>query len=483
MAETLEIPKWFFELAFGVYVATICFAFVLEQRRPAATFAWIMTLIFVPVIGVTAYFLIGRHPHRRYRRRVRHRMPQTRRLTPPSRTAEDFPLEISGSLRGLVRLAQRLGAGHVRCGLRARLLSAGDEAWNAIHDAVMTAEQSIYLEFYIWRDDAAGEALLDLLVRRARDGVRVRILYDFVGSLGTPASHFAPLESAGGQAVAFAPVHIPAILANRTQFRNHRKLISVDGKLGFLGGINVGNEYLRPATSVQTRWEDLLLGIEGGAAASLEKIFAEDWADATDEVLELSAFPFDEPSSTHPCGPLVQLIPSSPDIRIASAIGTQFCAAISAAQQRCWLATPYLIPDEALLLCLTTAAMRGVDLRILVPKRSDQRLATVASHSFFDELLEAGCQLYEYPRMLHSKYLLIDDTLAAIGSANMDMRSFHLNYEITAFLYDEACNAKLARLFEHEQLQAREVRLIERRRIGLMRQTAEALMRMVSPLI
>jgi len=483
MAETLEIPTWFLESLFGLYIAAICLAFVLERRQPAATFAWILALIFLPVLGVTAYFLIGRHPRRRYRRRVRHHLSQARRPTHPSPTVENLPLEIKGRFRGLVRLAERLGAGRVRCGLRARLLSAGEEAWIAIRDAILAAEHSIYLEFYIWRNDAAGEELLDLLVRRAREGVRVRILYDYVGSLGTPTSHFAPLESAGGKAVAFAPIHIPAILANRTQFRNHRKLISVDGKFGFLGGLNVGNEYLRPAVSERTRWEDLLLGIEGGAAASLEDIFAEDWADATGEDLERSRIPFAEPSPTDPCGPLVQIIPSSPDIRIASTIATQFSAAISSAQHRCWLATPYLIPDESLSLSLATAAMRGVDVRILVPRRSDQRLATLASRSFFDELLEAGCHLYEYPRMLHSKYLLVDDSLSAIGSANLDMRSFHLNYEITAFLYDEACNEKLARLFEFEQLQAREVSLVERRHIGLMRRIAEAVMRLVSPLI
>ena len=182
-------------------------------------------------------------------------------------------------------------------------------------------------------------------------------------------------------------------------------------------------------------------------------------------------------------GPLVQIIPSGPDVKVASAIASQFTAAIACAQQRCWLATPYFIPDEALKLTLRTAALRGVDVRILLPSQGDVRLVALASRTYHEALLEVGCRIFEYPEMLHSKYLVVDDSLAAIGSANMDVRSFYLNYEVTAMFYDEGVNEQLASLFQSDLEHAEELSRDKLRRGNRVQRLSESFARVLSPLL
>jgi cardiolipin synthase len=362
------------------------------------------------------------------------------------------------------------------------LLPAGERAWRSIAASIEAARESIHLEFYIWRDDEAGRALTDLLTRRAAQGVRVRVIVDALGSFGLPASHLAGLVAAGGEVATFAPIWLPS-LQPRANFRNHRKLICVDQRVGFVGGLNVGSEYLGFATGVGV-WQDLLVRIEGQAVDALETLFAGDWLEARGDALD------EDPGARERVdieddsgGALVQIIPSGPDVQHAYAIAAQFTAAIGSSLERCWIATPYLIPDEPLMLALKTAALRGVDLRLLVPGKSDLRLVHLASRSYYDELLAAGCQIFELPQMLHSKYLIVDDTLSAIGSANMDIRSFYLNYEVTAMFYDADVTAGLARIFGRDLAGARPIRIQDRARVTGSRQLAESAARVMSPLL
>jgi cardiolipin synthase len=326
---------------------------------------------------------------------------------------------------------------------------------------------------------------------------------------------------AGGEVAVFGRLRLPVSLGkSRVNFRNHRKIMTVDGTVGFVGGLNVGDEYFG-AGRREHGWRDLFVAIEGDAAIGLEATFLEDWLTTTGEVLDLTgrrperavgidarrplprrrwrsrdrtrdqrlreANPFaplpDQPMRS--TGPLVQVIPSGPDVPVASSVAAQFTAAIASAQHRAWMATPYLIPDEAVLLILRTAALRGVDVRVLVPdpRRNDQRLVAYASRSYYDELLEVGCRIYEYePGMLHAKYLIVDE-VAAIGSANMDIRSFHINYEITAMFYDATLTQQLAEMFVTDLQQAREVRASERIALPLMTRLAENAARVLSPLL
>jgi cardiolipin synthase len=401
---------------------------------------------------------------------------------------DELPADLGGAQRGLVRLALVAAAAPLRRADRVELLEAGPGTFRALVEALDSAEHFAHLEFYIWRDDASGRAVRDVLVGLARRGVRVRVLCDHIGSFGLPRRHFAPLVEAGGEVAWFAPLHGAALRTLRANFRNHRKLISIDQRLGFVGGVNVADEYLGTADP-ERAWRDVMLRIEGDAVLGLETIFAADWLDACGPEAEPALWEQEMESAGRTRaqraseGPLVQLIASGPDAPVTASISAQLGAAIAVAERRCWIATPYLVPDDALMLMLQTAAMRGVDVRLLVPARSDSRIVGWASASYYDGLLEAGCSIFEYPAMIHSKFMVVDDALAAIGSANMDVRSFHLNYEVTAMFYDAGVNADLARVFLRDAAQATPVRPESRADLSAWRTAAEAFGRVLSPLL
>ncbi|HRI08467.1 MAG TPA: phospholipase D-like domain-containing protein [Nannocystaceae bacterium] len=339
-------------------------------------------------------------------------------------------------------------------------------------------------------DDPAAPEVIDFAP--APDGERVA--YTVLDAAGDSAVR---LIDAGGEVAAFAPLRLRLRLRrSRLNFRNHRKIVTVDGAIGFTGGLNIGDEYLgSPATN--RHWDDLQVRIDGDAVVGLEAIFLEDWLVATGEATGLD--PGDpavarrlgliELYSRPPiasAGPLVQVIPSGPDLRTTHTIAAQFTAAIGVGQARCWIATPYFVPDEPLILALITAAWRGVDVRILVPSpaTNDARLVSWAARSYYDDLLAAGCRIYEYQLgMLHAKCLVIDDLVAAIGSANMDIRSFYLNYEITAMFYDRSVTDRLAGIFEDHLRRSIEIRPVNRARLGLAQRLGESAARLLSPLL
>ena len=520
MLPDLQVSRWLLELAFVVYAVAVTAFVVLERRRPSATLALIMALIFVPVVGMAAYLLFSRQ---RVRRRLRQR--QRRAVNPVDGTRnvanlEDLPEGLPPLQAGLVRLALRTAAAPLRRADDIELLTEPEQTLEAMCSAIRSAQRSVHLEFYIWRDDESGRIITDLLAERARAGVKVRVLYDHLGSLSLGSGHFAALREAGGEVAIFGPLRLPVRLGrSRVNFRNHRKIMTIDGQIGFVGGLNIGDEYLGKRAA-EVGWRDLFVRLEGDAVVGLEATFLEDWLSTTGEVVDLAgsrpaeaagidgrqpararpwhrrhpgekalqrANPF-APLPDRPVissGPLVQVIPSGPDIPVTSAIAAQFSAAIATAQYRAWIATPYLIPDEPLMLILRTAALRGVDVRILVPepRKNDQPLVAIASRSYYDELIEVGCRVFEYqPGMLHSKYLIVDE-VSAIGSANMDVRSFHINYEITAMFYDAAVTARLAEVFEGDLEQAEEITARSRVGLALTSRLAESFARVLSPLL
>ena len=490
MPELPEIPRWAVEVVFVCYAVAATGIVVLERRHPSATLAWVLALIFVPVFGLFAYVAFGRQPVRKHRKRRRRRQFNANEAMRQMANLDNLPSELSGPQRGLVQLALRAAAAPLRRAGRVELVPAGPRAWDSLAESIRKAEHSVHLEFYIWRPDATGEKLVELLAERAREGLDIRVLYDHLGSLGTPARHFAPLVAAGGRVAPFGSLRLPRLARSRANFRNHRKIVVLDWQVGYVGGLNVGDEYLGTGAHV-TLWEDLFARIEGDAVLGLQGIFLEDWYEATGDTLEIpkdahaSRRRDDPPAYTHgsSSGPLVQIIPSGPDVKVASAIASQFTAAIACSQQRCWLATPYFIPDEPLKLTLRTAALRGVDVRILLPRRGDVRLVTLASRTYHEALLEAGCRIFEYPEMLHSKYLVVDHSLAAIGSANMDVRSFYLNYEVTAMFYDGGVNDQLARLFSNDLQPATELARSELRKRKPVERVFESFARVLSPLL
>ena len=508
-----QIPRWVLELGFVAYGVTVSFVVLLERRRPTATIALLLSLLFLPVIGLMAYLVFSQRRVRRKRKDRRRREIYPLVGTESMANLEALPEGLPVEQRGLVRLALRATAAPLRRAAEVRLLSTPAQARAALLEAIQAATRSVHAEFYIWSDDASGRAVTAALTERARAGVQVRVLLDQLGSWGLEHRHFQALRDAGGEVAMFGPVRVPIRLGrSRVNFRNHRKILTVDGDVGFVGGLNVGDPYLGTDAG-GPGWRDLFVRLVGDAVLGLEATFLDDWLVTTGQVVDLQgkrpegtkaldarvqrrhrsprtalqrANPFTpEERPIRSDGPLMQVIPSGPDLPVAGAIAAQFSASIAAADARAYIATPYFIPDEPLMLILRTAALRGVDVRILVPspEHNDSRIVALASCSYYDELLQAGCRIFEYGAgMLHSKYLIADD-VCAIGSANMDVRSFHINYEVTAMFYDAKVTRELEEVYQADLRRATEVHLSDRENTSVWQRLRENSARVLSPLL
>ncbi len=434
------MDTWLAILAVASLQLAIILGFVLvERREPQATLAWILAVVLLPVVGAVLYLLFGFS--RSFRRsRLGERVARRTRevfarwhVGRKARGREGRGLD--GRTRAMTRLAERVARAHACHGNAVRLLVDGQETYDAMTRAIEAAIHHVHVEFYIIQPDRTGQSLRALLVRRARAGIRVRVLCDAIGSFSLPGEFWDELLAAGGHVAYFAPIRLGPRLRQRDRinFRNHRKNVVVDGAVGFTGGINIGREYLGLDPDIGA-WRDTHVEIRGPAVIDLQKTFVEDWLATTGELLDDEAF-FPE---VHETGgdALVQVVASGPD-RPWAVIHKLFVLATVRAERRVWFTSPYFVPDAVMKNALITSALAGVDVRLLVPRRSDNRLVDLASRHHFAELLEAGVRIFEYKAgFLHAKTIVVDDWLAVIGSTNMDIRSFQLNYELTAFVYD-----------------------------------------------
>ncbi|HRD66226.1 MAG TPA: cardiolipin synthase [Candidatus Competibacter sp.] len=468
-------------LAWLLWVALVGVGLILERRSPAATLAWLLALLFMPYFGFLVYLLFG--PRRLHRRRLRYGrardqlIQSTHRLRQGRAAPAGFP---DASLeRQLARMLERTGQDGPAPAAKIALLETGDACFQAIETAIEAAAHHAHLEYYLWRPDRVGTRLRDLLIDKARAGIEVRLLLDAIGSDRATGRFLRPLQDAGGMTAWFNPLHLRRLRPNHVNFRTHRKIVVCDGRTGFTGGVNVGDEHSNTHSGLEA-WRDTHLHIEGEPVRRLQFIFLEDWYFTTGQApFELPFFPhFPE----HPAGPWLQIVESGPD-DTRHAIAKFYFAAIAGAQRRIALVTPYFVPNEALTTALTVAALRGVEVQVLAPKRSDSRLVTAAARSYYDELASAGVHIYEYgPPMLHAKLLVVDERIAAVGSANFDNRSLTLNFEAMAVLYDAGLAAQLTASFAADLHRASRY-VKPGRRATLGQRLTEATARLLSPLL
>ena len=434
-----------------------------------STLAWIFFILFLPGVGPLAYFLLASPRIRTTRRRKRLAGEAVRAALRRSLGREPLSAEIDDSAplaRSVLFLGTRLTGLPPSGGNRLDLLLDNEAAFRSKAEAVRGAERSVWAEYYIVEDDETGRAFLAALAERAAAGCDVRFLYDAVGSSGIPGEALDALRAAGGRAEAFLPVN-PLRRRWSTHLRNHRKLLVVDERIGFTGGMNVGDEYARGVFSGGVRksrpWRDAHLRLEGPAVLDLSTVFAEDWTFAAGDRLVPSSVPLPFPG-----GSVVAVVPSGPD-QDANANAHIYFAALSGALERCWLTTPYFVPDEPTVRALCNAAYRGIDVRVLVPAESDVPLAQAAGRFFYGPLLRSGVRIFEYqPAVLHAKTVVVDGAWSLVGSANLDFRSFTLNFELGAIVFDRAFAARLEERFARDLAESREVSLpsVERRRFA-----------------
>jgi cardiolipin synthase len=418
------ISSWFFSEIFtriGFLLALILMAGLLRQRRsPSSTIAWLLAILLMPNVGVPLYIIFGGRKVRRLARR-KDRIYSTSGA-PVHRDADG----------AAERLLASYGVPPPSSGNCFELVSSGVTAYERVVDLVESARSSIHITTYILGSDKGSRALVECLTRKAAEGIAVRVLIDSFGSWRLSRRFVAPLISSGGEVASFMPVF--NLFRGRANLRNHRKLVVVDSRSALTGGMNLAWPYIGPAGTVGL-WQDLSMVVEGPAVLDLDSLFASDWKFATGK--DPTGRP---PLERQPCATgfestSVQVVASGPDVA-GDPLYESLLALIFAAQTRIWIVTPYYVPDEMLARALALAARRGVDVRLIVPARSNHISADLARASYVRDLHTAGGRILFYePVMLHAKAVLFDDRLAVIGSANMDMRSLFLNFEVALFVH------------------------------------------------
>jgi cardiolipin synthase A/B len=424
---------------------------LMSTRTAPGAVAWIVSLSTFPYGAVPAYWVFGRNRFNGY---VVGRKEVTSQLYQELMTKMSFVDAYATTLPGAqaqLQVLERLARLPLLRGNQAQLLIDGEAAFASMLDGIDAAESYLLVQFYIVRDDELGRELKRRLEAKAQAGVQVHFLYDEIGSYRLSRSYLDEMRAAG---VAVRSFHSTQGSGNRFQlnFRNHRKIIVADGRRGWVGGFNVGDEYLGRNPDIGP-WRDTHMMLEGPAVFSLQLSFLEDWYWASGDILE-----FDwEPAPADNNGMSVLLLASGPADPFETA-SLMVQHALSSATQRAWIASPYFVPDESVLNSMKLAALRGVDVRVLIPERPDNVLTWLAAYAFIGPLLDAGVRIFRYEAgFLHGKTILIDDEAAAVGTVNLDNRSFRLNFEITAWVMDAGFAADMARMFETDFLNSREM--------------------------
>lgn len=452
---------WYLAVLSGILVWAWSVLQILTTRyTPAGTTAWLLLIVLMPFAGVPLYAMFGG-------RKVRKVMRRKQRIHLRRSTVVD--VNYTGAID---RLLRGLGIPGATCGNVFTLLPDSAAAWKALDELIATAEHSIDLVTYVFKADKTGRAVIARLAVRARNGVKVRLLYDSIGSLATSRKLFMPLRKAGGEVVEFMPTRYWPF-RSRTNLRNHRKLLVVDGRRVWGGGMNIGDEYL---SGGEESWADLAFRLEGPAVQPLAELFNMDWSFATRQ--EPPPPPPPVPAIFNGDEGIVQTVPSGPDVEhdplYAALLGIAF-----EARERLWIATPYFVPNDSLNEALSFAALRGVDVRIILPLRSNHRLPDLARGPFLRDLQRAGAKVHLLPGMMHGKLLVMDDRLAVHGSANVDWRSLFLNFELATICYSRS-EVDASRKWIENLLQNRQPRSAEP---NFRTQVTEGVMRLVAPLL
>lgn len=451
-----------------VIVVITLFWVLAIKREPTSAIAWCLLVIVVPLFGALFFFVFGYQSV--------HRPLARRRRSGSGRVKNTPKLSDERGYEGLAELAVRLGADPLTTGNHVEIYHTGAEAFDAMLAAIRGAQRSIHMEFFIARADESGVRFMEALAEKARAGVQVRFLYDAVGSWSLRSRVLRILTDAGGQAEPFLTLLNPLRRRLQVNLRNHRKILVVDGQWGFTGGLNLGDEYLGRSPFFGP-WRDVFMRVEGPAVASLQKVFAEDWEFAAEEVLPLDAVP-SSAGTDH-----VQVLWSGPDQDIKT-IREVYFAAIMRARQRVWLVTPYFVPDSALLDALCLAARSGRDVRVLCPFRPDKWVPHLASRYYWADLLRAGVNVYQYTAgFLHEKLLLIDDDWSSVGTANFDNRSLLLNFEVTCVIESPAVCRNLREGFQRDCEQAVRIDAAVFSGRPFVARMAENVCRLLSPIL
>ena len=467
---------WLLIIAYGITVISIVGIVLSENRNPVKSLAWITVLLLFPVGGLVLYLFFGRsikNTHmisRRNKRKLRQGESTVTTVIPENYTPE---------MRQLTELGRSLCGATFYPDNRVEVYSYGRDKFEALFNDIRAAEEYIHLQYYIIEDDHIGRALRDALIERAKAGVKVRVIYDDFGCWGVSRKFFRSMREAGIDIHPFFKVVFPPF-ATRINWRNHRKLAVIDGEVAYVGGMNVADRYIDGGSKFGC-WRDTHMRITGPAVAAVQYSFAVDWSFMGQSLLQ-------EPvDMSLPKGPGeaagLQMMRCGPTSEWSN-VSLYMLKAIGNAKKRVYIQTPYFLPTDAMLSALQAAALSRVDVRVMIPLKSDSSTLTLASYSYIMECLRAGIKIYLFEAgMLHSKTMMIDDRLSAIGSANIDFRSFDHNFEETMFIFSSEVNTTLRAQFMADLQQSTRVRASVWRRRPIIQKAKESIVRLLSPVL
>lgn len=463
-----------------LYVLTVLTVIVVvlsENRNPVKSMAWVLVLVLLPVVGLLIYLVFGRSLKGAKLFTRSHRRELWRMTDFP----EAIKLEegLNDSSRQLISLANKLTERHLFEDTSIKVFTSGEAKFEALLHDIEQAREYVHVQYFILENDLTGRRLIELLQRKAREGVQVRVLYDYVGSFYMRPKVLKQMRAAGIDVHPFMELTFTQFFL-RLNWRNHRKIVVIDGRVGYVGGMNIADRYVS-GTQKEQAWRDTHLRIEGEAVGAMQYSFAIDWGYTTRELLDMPPKHF-EPShdkSRH----LVQMVSSGPTSRWNN-ISYVFLKAVTLAKHCIYIQTPYFLPSDPLLKAIQSAALAGVEVKLMIPRRPDSHMLRLATGSYIKECLQAGVKIYFYePTMMHAKVVIVDDEFVTTGSTNFDFRSFEHNFEFNALIYSKEFNREMKAIFEDDMTRSSRVTIGKWKQRPLIQKALESVVRLIAPIL
>lgn len=485
MNYVVSVLKWIIQ---NIFLLNILFAIIMvffERRNPTTTWLWLMIFFFLPGIGFLLYLFIGQDLRKKKMFQLKEEEDNYLKnlVVTQEHSIENHEMIFNDpkivEQRDIIKLLLMSSGAIYTQDNDVELYFNGEDKFKALLESLRNAEEYIHLEYYIVRNDAIGREILQVMIDKAKNGLEVKLLYDGMGGRSLPKRFFDPLIEAGGEVACFFPP-FAGYLNPRINYRNHRKICVIDGKEGYVGGFNIGDEYLGLSKRFGF-WRDTHCKITGTAVNGLQWRFLLDWNFAAKEETKniKKYFPKIEPAGNKG----IQIVSSGPDSKWTS-VKDGYFKMIMNANEKLYIQTPYFIPDDSILEGLRIAGLSGIDVRVIIPSKPDHPFVYWASLSYIGELQQAGVKFYTYENgFIHSKIIIMDDLVSTIGTANLDIRSFKLNFEVNAFIYDKEVNREMTKAFMDDLKVSKEITIEEYEKRSIIVKFKESVSRLLSPIL
>ena len=481
LAELFPYSRLLFTILYGITAVAIIGVVVSENRNPVKTLAWITVLVLLPVVGIILYIFFGRSLRhiRMISRKKRLRLTNRDDIKHLMRSRQVVHYEDEKSDRQqMINLVNSIQGSPFLANNDVEIFTNGKEKFDALKRDILAAERYIHIQYYIIENDTIGNEIAELLKAKVAEGVRVRVLYDHVGSFHFDMSYFKKLRKAGVEVYPFMQITFPEF-ANRINWRNHRKIVVIDGKVGYIGGMNIADRYIDGGD--MGFWRDTHLRLVGDIVAALQVSFAIDWNFMKRELIEEPVEVVAPSTIKNPIG--MQLVTSGPTSKWVN-MAFVFQKAIDSASKCVYIQTPYFLPSDSLLKSLQVAALSKVDVRLMIPRKPDSILLRYASYSYVKQCLNAGIKIYFYePGMLHAKVVVIDEDFVTTGSTNFDFRSFEHNFECNVLLYGKDFNKRMKEVMLEDMKNCTRISLRSWRKRSVWQKALESILRLFAPLL